>query len=62
MSAGVFRIELELRSVNRRIPVEAVLDPAAYFAGACRFLADLADTHPCRGTLYGPGNLAPAAD
>ena len=41
---GWFRVELELRSVNRRIPVEAVLDPAAYFAGACKFLADLADT------------------
>jgi phage replication initiation protein len=41
---GWFRVELELRSVNRRIPVEALIDPAAYFAGACKFLADLADT------------------
>jgi phage replication initiation protein len=41
---GWFRVEMELRSVNRRIPIEAVLDPAAYFAGACSYLAELADT------------------
>ena len=41
---GWFRVEMELRSVNRRIPLEAVLDPAAYFAGACSYLAELADS------------------
>ena len=41
---GWFRVEVELRSVNRRIPLEAVLDPAAFFAGTCRFCAELADT------------------
>ncbi|MGC4062232.1 MAG: replication initiation factor domain-containing protein [Aquabacterium sp.] len=41
---GWFRVELELRSVNRRIPVEAILNPASHFAGACKFLAYLADT------------------
>lgn len=41
---GWFRVELELRSVNRRIPLEAVIDPAAFFAGASKHLADLADS------------------
>ncbi len=41
---GWFRVEVELRSVGRRVPIEAVLDPAAYFAGTCRFCADLADS------------------
>lgn len=43
-TTGWFRVEVELRSVGRRIPIEAVLDPAAYFAGTCRFCADLADS------------------
>lgn len=43
-TSGWFRVEVELRSVGRRVPVEAVLDPAAYFAGTCRFCADLADS------------------
>ncbi len=41
---GWFRIELELRSVNRRIPIDALLDPAAYFSGANKYLADLANS------------------
>ena len=41
---GWFRVELELRSVNRKIPCEAILDPAAYFAGANAYLASLADS------------------
>lgn len=41
---GWFRVELELRSVNRRIPLEAVLEPTAYFAGSCKYLAELAET------------------
>lgn len=43
-SDGWFRVELELRSVGRRVPIDAVLDPAAFFAGACRFCAELADS------------------
>lgn len=42
--SGWFRVEVELRSVGRRVPIEAVMDPAAYFAGTCRFCADLADS------------------
>lgn len=41
---GWFRVELELRSVNRKIPCEAILNPAAYFAGANAYLASLADS------------------
>lgn len=44
---GWFRVELELRSINRRIPLEALINPAAYFSGACKYLAKLADT--CTG-------------
>lgn len=41
---GWFRVEVELRSINRRIPLEAVLDPSAYFAGANSYCALLADS------------------
>ena len=41
---GWFRVELELRNIRRKIPVSLLLDPAAFFAGACKFCADLADS------------------
>src|SRR5690606_5978794 len=40
---GWFRVELELRSIGRRVPIDILLDPAGYFAGACKFCADLVD-------------------
>jgi phage replication initiation protein len=40
---GWFRVELELRSVNRRIPLDVLLRPAEFFAGACEYLRKLAD-------------------
>lgn len=41
---GWFRVELELRSVNRRVPLEAIIDPSAFFAGANAYCAQLADS------------------